>query len=85
MTTQPCQPGPGFPQWMRRYGQAGMEVTVPLGGAVDVYYAAPFSQCTTGSIGMTPQSRKGLAFLLVIVAVMLALVCFTFAVTARGF
>lgn len=74
-----------YAQWIRRYGQAGMEVAVPLGGAVDVHYAAPFSQFTTGSIGTTPQSRKGVAFLVVLIAAMLALIWFTFAWIGTGY
>lgn len=47
--------------WMRDYGQASLDVTVPPGGVVPVYYAVPWHQFTSGSIGYEKQRRKGLA------------------------
>lgn len=61
-----------YAQWMRRYGQAAMVVDVPAGGVVDVFYAAPWHQFTTGSIGLTKQPRKGVWMLLVLFAVLIA-------------
>lgn len=57
-----------YAQWMRRYGQATMVVDVPAGGAVDVFYAAPWHQFTTGNIGLTKQSRKGVWVLILVLA-----------------
>lgn len=59
-----------YAQWIRRYGQAGIEVDVPPGSVVDVHYAAPFHQFTTGSIGFTPQARKGVGFFVVTMAIL---------------
>lgn len=63
-----------YAQWMRRYGQASLAVDVPPGGAVDVYYAAPVHQFTTGSIGLTKQSRKGVLVLIGMLAVIFGLI-----------
>ncbi len=60
-------------QWLRTYGQASLDVDVAPGQVVDVFYAAPWHQFTTGSIGTTPQSRKGAGFLVGCVAVPLGL------------
>ena len=48
-----------YAQWLRRYGQAAMDVDVAEGQTVRVYYAAPLHQFTTGSIGLEKQPRKG--------------------------
>ncbi|WP_344099225.1 hypothetical protein [Myceligenerans crystallogenes] len=58
-----------FAQWMRRYGQAATEVDVAPGQVVEVYYAPPLHQFTTGEIGLTPQRRKGAWVLWVIFGV----------------
>lgn len=50
-------------QWMRTYGQASLDVNVAPGQVVEVFYAAPLHQFTTGSIGLTKQSRKGQGFM----------------------
>lgn len=47
-------------QWLRTYGQAAIDVDVAPGQVVDVWYAAPMHQFTTGNIGLTKQPRKGL-------------------------
>ncbi|MBM6401995.1 hypothetical protein [Phycicoccus sonneratiae] len=46
-------------QWMRRYGQAELEVEVAPGAVVPVFYAVPWHQFTRGAIGTTPQKRPG--------------------------
>lgn len=56
-------------QWMRRYGQAGMEVDLHQGQQIPVFYAVPWHQFTTGSIGHETQSRKGLGAMIAIIAV----------------
>ncbi len=48
-----------YAQWLRQYGQASLEVDVPAGGFVDVFYAAPLHQFATGSIGFQKQQAKG--------------------------
>src|SRR4051795_4601916 len=44
----PVHAGPnrveGSCQWLRRYGEATLETTVPEGGQVMAYYAAPWDQ-----------------------------------------
>lgn len=61
-------------QWMRRYGQAGLEVDVPPGAVVPVFYAVPWHQFTRGAIGTEKQSRPGLGVLVALLAV-IALGC----------
>ncbi|WP_377644333.1 hypothetical protein [Oryzobacter terrae] len=48
-------------QWTRRYGEASLEVDVPPGGVVPVFYAAPHHVFSRGDIGLEPQRRRGLA------------------------
>ena len=65
-----------YAQWLRRYGQAALDVDVPEGQSVRVFYAAPLHQFTTGSIGYEKQPRKGKALgigLLVLVLVLVLL------------
>ena len=59
-------------EWIRRYGQAQLDVDVESGETVTVFYAAPFHQFTTGSIGLEKQKAKGLWVLLTILAVAFA-------------
>ncbi len=54
-------------RWWRTYGQASLEVEVPPGAVVPVFYAAPHHVFSTGSIGHEPQRRKGLAASIAIV------------------
>lgn len=63
-----------YAQWMRRYGQASMAVDVPVGGLVDVFYAAPLHQFTTGKIGLTKQPHKGMVLLVIMLAIVLVMV-----------
>lgn len=57
-----------YAQWMRRYGQAALEVNVAPGTAVDVFYAAPLHQFTTGNMGLTKQPRKGVFAMILLLA-----------------
>ena len=50
-------------RWMREYGQASLDVVVQPGEVVPVFYAVPWHQFSTGSIGHQKQPRKGLAAL----------------------
>jgi hypothetical protein len=61
-------------QWMRQYGQAGLDCQVPEGQTVTVHYAAPLHQFTTGSIGFEPQKRKGAGLLFGMLAVLVLFV-----------
>lgn len=56
-------------QWMRQFGQAEIPVDVVAGQTVPVYYAPPWHQFTTGSIGHHQQQRKGLGVMVAIIAV----------------
>lgn len=49
-----------YAQWMRRYGQAYIDLDVAPGSFTEIYYAAPAHQFTTGNIGYTKQPRKGM-------------------------
>ncbi|WP_371405797.1 hypothetical protein OHA10_09480 [Kribbella sp. NBC_00662] len=51
-------------QWIRVYGQAALDCTVQPNQAVPVFYASPFHQFTSGSIGHSKVKRKGLGVLL---------------------
>lgn len=55
-------------QWLRTYGQAAIDVDVAPGQVVDVWYAAPMHQFTTGSIGLTKQPRKGMGCFVTLMA-----------------
>jgi hypothetical protein len=46
-------------QWFRRYGRATLETTVPDGGQVPVFYAAPLHMLSRGAIGHEKQKRPG--------------------------
>lgn len=64
-----------YGEWMRRYGQADLEVDVQQGAYVPVFYRAPLHQFTTGNIGHEPQPVKGwwvIALLIVIVLAVIA-------------
>ena len=50
-------------RWMREYGQASLDLVVRPGEVVPVFYAVPWHQFSTGSIGHQKQPRKGLAAL----------------------
>jgi hypothetical protein len=68
-----------YAQWLRRYGQAAIDVDVPIGGAVELFYAAPLHQFTTGLVGFTKQRRKGalvfaMVMLVILVVVLMMLV-----------
>lgn len=56
-------------QWMRQFGQADLQVDIVPGQTVPVFYAPPWHQFTSGSIGHEKQSRKGLGAMIAIVAV----------------
>lgn len=52
-------------QWMRRYGHATIDVDVVPGQNLEVFYAPPYHQFSDhGSMGLTPQARKGRGFLI---------------------
>lgn len=67
-TMIPIQPGHHqlevHSQWLRRYGQAAMEVSIAPNSTTEVFYASPVHQFATGSLGLTKQKRKGMAVLL---------------------
>ena len=70
-------------QWMRTYGQGACTVDLGPGQVADVWYAAPFTQFNTGSMGATKQSPKGRWALAGMLAVVLlfcvAMIAATFA------
>jgi hypothetical protein len=63
-----------YAQWMRRYGQATLDVEVGEGGVAELFYAAPLHQFTTGSIGLTKQHRKGWLFMGVFLGLFFAMI-----------
>jgi len=63
-------------QWLKRFGEATLETTVPEGGQVLAYYAAPLHQWSRGAIGYERQRRPGKGGFAVTMAVILAIVVF---------
>ncbi len=63
-------------QWLRRYGQAALDVHVPPQTQLQVFYAPPFHQFSTGGMGLTPQPRKGAGLLIGVLVGLIALVSF---------
>jgi hypothetical protein len=50
-------------QWMRRYGHATIDIDVVPGQTLEIFYAPPYHQFSDeGSMGLSPQPRKGRAF-----------------------
>ena len=56
-------------QWMRQYGQAALPLDIREGQTVPGFYAVPWHQFTTGSIGHQQQSRKGIGVMLTLLIV----------------
>jgi hypothetical protein len=53
-------------QWMRRYGHATIDIDVVPGQTLEVFYAPPYHQfIDDGSMGLSPQPRKGRAFFII--------------------
>lgn len=77
-TVIPVPPGQhrleAYSQWMRQYGQASLDVSVPPHAMVEVFYAPPYHQFTTGAMGLTAQPRKGMTGLVVVLAVVVVLI-----------
>lgn len=73
-----------YGQWMRRYGQALLDVDLVPGAALDVYYAAPWHQFTTGSIGFVKQPRRGAGWLAVVLVLCVLVVARTVWVAVVG-
>lgn len=46
-------------QWWRTYGEATLTFTAAPGQTVPVFYAAPMTVFTGGSLGHVPQRRRG--------------------------
>ena len=67
-------------QWMRRYGQAELDVDVPAGGVVPVFYAVPWHQFTRGAIGHEKQARPGAWAMVVLLGVVIGLPLLAFVV-----
>jgi hypothetical protein len=62
-------------QWLKKFGEATLETTVPSGGQVSAYYAAPMHQFSGGAIGYEKQKRPGvLGFVLMMLVVALLVV-----------
>ncbi|GAA1153493.1 hypothetical protein GCM10009630_59680 [Kribbella jejuensis] len=71
-------------QWIRTYGQASLDCTVQPNQAVPVFYASPYHQFMSGSIGHTKVKRKGLGVLLGVVGAILAVVVLVNVLAALG-
>lgn len=60
-------------QWLRQYGQASLEVMIQPQTQLEVFYAPPWHQFTTGSLGLAPQPRKGVGCLIGLLAAVVAI------------
>jgi hypothetical protein len=60
-------------QWLRRYGEAALDIDVAPGQTVPVFYAAPYHQFTTGAMGHEKQQRPGVGGLVLISSLLLAI------------
>ena len=74
----PMSPGPvhieAHAQWVRRYGQARLDFPLRPGERVPVFYAAPWHQFTTGSMGHEKQPRNGLGVMLAMIVALLVII-----------
>ena len=66
-------------QWLKKFGEATLETTVPESGQVLAYYAAPMHQFSRGAIGYEKQKRPGTVGFVVTLAVIVAVVLLVFA------
>ncbi len=69
-------------QWLKKFGEATLETTVPAGGQVSAYYAAPMHQFSRGAIGYEKQKRPGALGFGVMMAVLLLAVLAAFVLPA---
>ena len=61
--------------WLLRFGHAVLDVDIAPGETVEVFYATPHHQFVRqGSLGLTPQDRKGLVGLVTLLVVIMAVV-----------
>lgn len=68
-------------QWMRKYGQAALDVEVRPGEHVHVYYAPPLHQFTTGNLGTEKQPMKGKGCFIGLMAFLLLIIVFVVVMT----
>jgi hypothetical protein len=61
-------------QWLKKFGEATLETTVPESGQVSAYYAAPMHQFTRGAIGYEKQKRPGTVGFILSITVIVAIV-----------
>jgi hypothetical protein len=71
-----------YSQWMRQYGQASLDCTVPPNQMVPVFYASPYHQFTTGSIGHTKVKRKGIGAIFGLIGFVFAVIALVIALAA---
>ena len=71
-------------QWILTYGRAALDCTVQPNQAVPVFYASPYIQFTSGSIGHSKVKRKGLGALLVVVGAIVAVTVLAAVLGALG-
>jgi len=65
-------------QWLKRFGEATLDTTVPENGQVTAYYAAPMHQFSRGAIGFEKQQRPGRVGFVVTIAVIVVIVTLLF-------
>jgi hypothetical protein len=61
-------------QWLMRFGEATLELDVPPGAQLPLFYAAPLHQFSKGAIGFERQRRPGLMGFLAMLAVVVLVV-----------
>ncbi|MEV4265037.1 hypothetical protein [Kribbella sp. NPDC049584] len=71
-------------QWIRVYGKAALDCTVQPNQAVPVFYASPYHQFTSGSIGHSKVKRKGIGTLIGVVGGIFVVVLLATVLAALG-
>jgi hypothetical protein len=72
-------------QWLLKFGRAALDVQVPPGAQVPVFYAAPWHQFSKGAIGYERQRRPGvLGFALILAVIVLVVLAVVALPAARG-
>ena len=71
-------------QWLKKFGEATLETTVPESGQVMAYYAAPMHQFSRGAIGYEKQKRPGMVGFAVVIAVIVVIVMLVIVLAARS-
>jgi hypothetical protein len=73
-----------YSQWIRAYGKAALDCTVLPNQAVPVFYASPYHQFTSGSIGHSKVKRKGIGAVFGLIGAIFAVILLVTLLAALG-